>query len=413
MTVNMSLINRREFGGAALALGVQTGNLSGAAGLDETLRAALKQRRIPAAVAMVATAGKTTYTGAFGKRDSASGVDVTPDSIFRIASMTKAITSTAAMQLVERGTLELDEPVSKHLPELAGLRVLEGFDKSTGKPILHPAKPVLLKHLLTHTAGFAYDRWDENLLKYLTQPGSGSRVPPLVFEPGARWEYGISLDVTGRLVEKVTGLTLAEYFQRNILGPLGMVDTGFSVPGKKFDRMVSTWQRQSDGFLTENPRTPPPDPPKSFNGGGGLYSTAGDYVRFMQMILRRGKGGDNQVILQAKTVEMMASNQIGDISAGKMKSLKPAESSDVDFHPGFTDGFGFGFLINSTAYEGGRSAGSLAWAGLANTFYWIDPRRGVCAVLLMQFLPFCDTEAMGTLRDFERAVYASLPGSPA
>lgn len=96
-----------------------------------------------------------------------------------------------------------------------------------------------------------------------------------------------------------------------------------------------------------------------------------------------------------------------------MKSLKPAESSDVDFHPGFTDGFGFGFLINSTAYEGGRSAGSLAWAGLANTFYWIDPRRGVCAVLLMQFLLFCDTEAMGTLRDFERAVYASLPGSPA
>jgi CubicO group peptidase (beta-lactamase class C family) len=230
----------------------------------------------------------------------------------------------------------------------------------------------------------------------------------LLFEPGTRWEYGTNLDWTGRLVEAVSGETLETYFQRNILAPLGMRDTGFSVPAEKFDRLVSVYQRQSDGSLKENPRTPPA-PPKTFNGGGGLYSTAGDYARFMQMILRRGRSSDGKQILRADTVDMMTSNQIGDLSAGKMKSVRPERSSDVDFHPGFSDKFGFGFLINTVAYEGGRSAGSLAWGGLENTFFWIDPRRGVCAVLLMQFLPFCDTEAMGLLHDFERAVYAALP----
>ena len=154
--------------------------------------------------------------------------------------------------------------------------------------------------------------------------------------------------------------------------------------------------------LTANPRKQP-SVTKYFNGGGGLYSTAGDYVRFMQMILRHGKP-----VLQEKSVAMMESNQIGEFGAGKMKSFAPSRSSDVDFHPGFKDGFGFGFLINSVGYEGGRSAGSLAWAGIENTFFWIDPRKELCAVLMMQFLPFCDAQAIGLLRDYERALYATL-----
>jgi Beta-lactamase class C and other penicillin binding proteins len=226
-------------------------------------------------------------------------------------------------------------------------------------------------------------------------------------EPGTRWEYGTNIDWTGRLVETVSGQTLEAYFQANILRPLGMQDTGFTVPADKFDRLVSSYQRQADGSLKENPRTPP-DAPKSFNGGGGLFSTARDYVRFMQMILHRGRSGRAGQILRPGTVAMMTTNQIGEMSAGKMKTVRPERSSDVDFHPGFTDGFGFGFLINTAAYEGGRSAGSLAWAGIENTFFWIDPQRDLCAVLLMQFLPFCDSEAIGLLRDFERAVYASV-----
>jgi CubicO group peptidase (beta-lactamase class C family) len=225
-----------------------------------------------------------------------------------------------------------------------------------------------------------------------------------MFEPGTRWEYGTNVDWAGRLVEKVSGQTLEVYFQRHILEPLGMRDTGFILPLEKFDRLVGSYQRQSDGSLKERPRTQPA-PPTSFNGGGGLYSTAEDYVRFMQMLLRRGRGPNKQTILQAKTVDLMASNQIGELRAGILKSMKPEVSSDLDLHPGFIDKFGLGFLINPAAYKDGRSAGSLAWAGLMNTYFWIDPRRGVCGVVLMQFLPFADTEAIGLVGDFERAVY--------
>jgi methyl acetate hydrolase len=409
----MPLITRRDLGVLALLVGTRARRLLAAGGLDETLRAGVRSRAIPCAAAMVATASNTLYEGAFGKRDSASTIDVTIDSIFHIASMTKPVTAVAAMQLVEQGKLGLDDPVARHLPQLAKLQVLEGFDKDTNKPLLRPArKPVLLRHLLTHTSGFVYDNWDANLVRYLKQSGSvdpdtGTPAHPLMFEPGTRWEYGTSMDWAGRLVEAVSGQTLEEYFQRNILQPLGMKDTSFIVPEDKFDRLVSVWQRQGDGSLKESPRTPPA-PPKSYNGGGGLNSTPRDYVRFMQMILRRGGAGGGQQVLRPRTVDLMASNRIGGLSAGKLKSVNPENSSDVDFHPGFTDGFGFGFLINSKAYQGGRSAGSLAWAGIRNTFFWIDPRRGICATLMMQFYPFCDREAMGLLRDFEQSVYATV-----
>ncbi len=371
----------------------------------------MQRRKIPAVAAMVATADKITYEGAFGKRDSASGVDLKTDSIFAIASMTKAITTAAALQLVEKGKLTLDEPAAKHLPELGKLNVLEGFD-STGKPILRPAtKPVTLRNLMTHTSGFAYDTWDEKILKYTSQsggaiaPGTVAPLVPLSFDPGTRWQYGYGLDWTGRLVETVSGQTLEQYFQSNILQPLGMKDTSFILPAEKFDRLVSVYTRQSDGSLKENPRTLP-TPPKAFNGGGGLYSTAPDYVRFMQMILHQGRGNGKDQILQPKTVQMMSSNQVGSIAAGRLKTARPAISSDVDFHPGATDKYTFGFLMNPTAYEGGRSAGSLAWAGVYNTYYWIDPRRSLCAVVMMQFLPFADREGVGLLRDFEHAVYS-------
>jgi CubicO group peptidase (beta-lactamase class C family) len=379
--------------------------------MDDTLRGSMTRRKIPCVVAMVASPDKVTYTGAFGKRDVQSGINVKPDSTFAIASMTKAITSTAVMQLVEQGKVNLREPVSKYLPQLAKLDVITGFD-AAGKPILHPAtKPVTTHHLLTHTSGFAYDTWDETMLKYNSQhggPSAGTVAPltPLIFEPGTRWQYGTSADWQGRLVEAVSGLTLEQYFQRNILQPLGMKDTTFVFPADKFDRLVSSARRQPDGSLKEDARAVPV-PPKEYNGGGGLFSTAPDYVLFMQMILRHGKGTSGAQILQPKTVAMMTTNQIGNISAGKLKTYRPTVSSDMDLHPGATDGFTYGFLINNTPYPDGRSAGTLAWAGIENTFYWIDPKRSLCAVVMMQFFPFVDTQAVGLLGDFERAVYAS------
>ena len=186
-----------------------------------------------------------------------------------------------------------------------------------------------------------------------------------------------------------------------------MHDTSYLLPASKFDRLVSTYTRQPDGSLKQSPRVPP-TAPKEFNGGGGLFSTTSDYTRFMQMILGKGRGVNGARILKAKTVESMEVNQIGALTAGKMKTMRPENSADVDIQPGQTEKWGLGFLINTTAYPGGRSAGSLAWAGLYNTFYWIDPKRSLCAVIMMQFLPFVDKEAVGLLGDFERAVYSAL-----
>ncbi len=343
--------------------------------IDDALRNGTAQRKIPVAVGMVANAHTVTYAGAFGAQ---------VDSIFQIASMTKAITTVAALQLVERGKVKLDAPVEQYLPALANLQVLEG-DK------LRPARnKVTLKHLLTHTSGICYDTWDGDMFRYVAKMGSIPTPPPLMFEPGTRWQYGMGVDWAGRLVEKISGVSLEEYFQTHILKPLGMVDTSYILPASKLERLVP---------LKGSPRVMP-TPPKEFNGGGGLYSTTADYVKFMQMILQ--KGGK---ILQPKTVASMKVNQIGAATAGKMKSYRPDRSSDVDIQPGHTEKWGLGFLINTTAYEKGRSAGSLAWAGLFNTFYWIDPRKNLCAVLMMQFLPFVDKEAVGLLGDFEKAVY--------
>ncbi len=398
-----------------LLLGSQAQRLFGASGsapaIDRVLREGIERRKIPCVAAMVASADKILYSGAFGKRDSASGIDVQPDSIFAIASMTKAVTSVAAMQLVEQGRLKLDEPVARHLPQLAKPSVIEGFNPD-GMPVLRPAsKPITLRHLLTHTSGFAYPTWSEEMFKYTQSvpiPISAvAPLVPLVFDPGTRWQYGYSADWVGRLVETVSGLTLEQYFQRNILQPLGMNDTSFLFPPEKFDRLVSQSRRQNGGPLQEVPRALPAKP-TAYNGGGGLNSTAPDYIRFMQMILRYGRSGVRDEILTARSVEMMSVNQIGDLGAGKLKTTQPNLSSDVDMHPGFVDKWGLGFLINTVAYPGGRSAGSLAWAGVYNTFYWIDPPRGVCAVIMMQYLPFVDKEAVGLLGDFERAVYANL-----
>jgi CubicO group peptidase (beta-lactamase class C family) len=405
-------LSRRELGRALLLAPQAIRRLAAAASattkIDDALRTGIAQRKIPAAVGIVADKSKTIYSGAFGARDS-SGPPVTLDSIFAIASMTKPVTTVAALQLVEQGKVKLEEPVSKYLPQFATVQVLDAFDEHGAAILRPPTTPVTLKHLLTHTSGLCYDRWFEKAFRYtsrLKTPAPAGTLGPLMFDPGTGWQYGTGIDWAGRLVEAVSGINLEEYFQTKILRPLEMRDTSFILPESKFDRLVSTYQRKN-GALEQNPRQPAP-PPKSYNGGGGLYSTAPDYVRFMQMILGKGRGVNGAQILQAKTVDAMETNQIGQATAGKMKSFDANLSSDVDMQPGFIEKWGYGFLINTSAYSGGRSAGSLAWAGIFNTFFWIDPKRSLCAALLMQFLPFVDKEAVGLLSDFERTVYSSV-----
>lgn len=356
---------------------------------------AVRRLQIPCAVAMAATPDRTYFQAAFGE----SAID----SIFAIASMTKAVTTVAVLQLVERGLLDLDAPAGIHLPALGGLPLLVGFSDDGSPRFSEESYPVTARQLLSHTAGFSYP-WNHPLAERY-----GRVDPPfLVHKPGTQWHYGTNIDWAGRLVEAISGQSLEDYFQQHILRPLGMTDTSFLVPDNKFSRLVTSYQREAPGALVAQPRVPPPVP-DFFNGGGGLYSTAPDYLRFLQMWMRQGRAGNGFQVLGETMIAEMAVNQVGSMEAGRMRTTMPYRTCDVDFHPGERDQFGLGFLINPIAYPNGRAAGSLAWAGIRNTFYWIDPARGICALLLMQFLPFCDPAALSLLLDFETALYAELP----
>lgn len=354
---------------------------------------------IPAASGVVATAEGVVWTGTAGAARA--------DSIFRIFSMTKPVTSVAAMQLVEQGRIGLDEPASKWLPEVARAQVLQGFDAS-GRPRLRaPRRAVTVRHLLTHTSGFGYEFTSEEVLRYSEVTGEGGMADrrrgvlnsPLLFDPGERWQYGVSTDLLGKLVCEVSGMGLGTYFEKNVFGPLGMTETGFSLPEERWGRLLPTYGRQADGSLVEV-RFAEPRAPEFESGGGGLLGTAQDYTKFLQMLLRGGAP-----LLKRETVEEMARNQVGGLKAGILKSTMPQYSLDADFHPGYDDRWGLGFLLNETAYEGGRSAGSLAWAGLANTYFWVDREKRVAGILLLQMLPFFDAGCLAALREFERAVY--------
>lgn len=383
--------------------------------IDQVLREAVKKGKLPGIVAMVAVGDQVIYQGAAGSRDTLKNISMTLDSIFRIASMTKPITAVAVMQLVESGRVKLDEPAATYLPELSLVQVLVEFDSATGKPEFRsPKTPPTVRQLLSHTSGYVYESFDQKLHDYaasgavppLSQGDDGFLKAPLVFDPGSRWEYGISYDWLGKLVEKISGQTLADYFREHIFQPLGMTDTFFDVPPQKQARVVAFHQRQQDGRFEESPPEPA-KPVRSFYGGGGLYSTASDYLKFEQMLLGGGKRGSNR-ILQPETVEKMSRNQIGDLTLVELRSLTPQFAKDPIRIPGSLDKFGLGLAINTKPVEGGRSAGSLAWAGIYNTFFWIDPPQKTYAVIMMQILPFSDDTAISVAERFERAVYAHL-----
>ena len=336
---------------------------------------------------------------------------MTRDTVFRIASMIKLITSVAALQLVEQGKLSLDAPVPDIDPALGSPQVLDGFD-AKGIPQLRPAKrPVSLRHLLTHTAGFSYRLWDARAVRYsidLLPPPQRRGAPrtPLMFDPGERWQYGTSIDWVGRIVESIGGERLDVYFRRHIFDPLGMNDTAFVISPQQRAREASAHRRGPDGSLAPQPMEGQ-SARQSFSGGGGIYSTGPDYLTFIRMLLRGGSLGGVR-ILRPDTVALMGHNQIGNIEAGIMKTTVPAVSNDVDFFPGISLKWGFGHMINMQAVPGGRSAGSLTWGGLFNTYYWIDPATRIAAVFMTQVLPFADHRALRIYRQFERGVYGAV-----
>ncbi|PAY10396.1 MULTISPECIES: serine hydrolase domain-containing protein [Bradyrhizobium] len=382
--------------------------------IDQVLRQKSEAKEIPGVVAVAATGKDVIYEGAFGKRDLSKSDPMTADSVFWIASMTKAVTSAGAMQLVEQGKLSLDEPIGKLLPDLAAPQVLDGFD-AKGEPKLRPAKaPITLRKLMTHTAGFCYDLWNADMGKYMEKTGTPGIISclnaalktPLASDPGTRWEYGINIDFVGKAVEAASGKKLDAYLRDNMFAPLGMSDTGFKITDNMRKRLVGMHARGEDGTLAAMPFELEQNP-EFHMGGGGLYSTAADYIKFCQMILNKGKGNGNQ-LLKPETVAAMGQNQMGDLSVSKMTTAAPPYTNDVDLYPDQVKKWGLSFLINTAKTPEGRSPGSLAWAGLANTYYWIDPSRDVCGVILTQLLPFADKHSLEAFAGFEKGIYAGL-----
>jgi methyl acetate hydrolase len=372
--------------------------------IDTALQASVNAREIPGVVALAANEQSVLYEGAFGVRNLAGASPMSADTIFRVASMVKLLTSVAALQLVERGKLKLDEPAGKIDPTLGSPQILVGFD-AKGIPRLRPAqKPLTLRNLLTHTSGFSYPLWDTNAIRYLKVARRNPALPrtALMFEPGSRWAYGGSLDRVGRMVEIASGHNLDRYFRDNITGPLGMNDTGFSITEKQRARQASLHVRGADGKLVPQPFEKPPVL-TVFSGGGGIYSTALDYLTLLQAQLNGGSLRGESILLP-ETVALMSTNQIGNVEAGILKTTNPALSNDVDFFPGIHLRWGLGHMINVDPVPDGRKAGSLTWAGLFNTYYWIDPTMRIAGVIMMQILPFADRQALKVYRQFERGI---------
>jgi methyl acetate hydrolase len=382
--------------------------------LDALFSQAVESKKMPGIVAVAATDKGPVYEGAFGTREIGTNAPMTLDTVVWIASMTKAITATAAMQLVERGKLSLDRPAADVVPELATAQVLDGFD-GAGQPRRRaPKRPITLKHLLTHTAGFGYEIWRPEIAQYqqvtntpgITTCTNAALTTPLLFDPGDRWEYGINIDWAGKMVEAAAGQRLDRYFQDNILGPLGMKDTSFKLSPSQRARLSAVHQRDDKGALAPVEFALPEDP-EFLMGGGGLYGTAPDYLAFAQMIMRGGSHKGAQV-LRRETVDQMAQNHIGPIEIGAMTTAIPPLSNDVELFPGMSKKWGLSFLINTQTASTGRSAGSLAWAGLANTYFWIDRTKQVCGVFLSQLLPFYDHTAIDLFGKFETEVYRAV-----
>ncbi|GHF66875.1 CubicO group peptidase (beta-lactamase class C family) [Amycolatopsis bartoniae] len=374
--------------------------------IDALLAAAVKDGVAPGVVAVAATADEVIYRGAVG---TGGNGPLSPDSVVYIASMTKLLTAIAALQQVEKGTLTLDAPIATVLPELTELQVLEGYD-ADGAEIARPAKSQpTLRQLLTHTGGFAYNFWNERIDRYTREHDVPTIVAsreltlfnPLVADPGTEWNYGHHLEWVGKAVERVSGLNLEDYLRQNVFGPLQLTGSGF-VLGERRERLASMNVRTEDGGTTPIDLVIDQEP-EFYMGGGGLYSTPEDYLTVLRMLLNGGTLG-GVTILSQKTIEEARDNHIGELTVGRLVTTDPASTFDVEFLPGTTKKWSLLGMYNVEDTPGGRSAGSLFWAGLSNTFFWVDWTRGHAGALFTQMLPFADPRILAVFDEFEDAV---------
>ncbi len=375
--------------------------------LDAYLSRSVEQTKIPGLVAIVTSRDSELYRGAFGFADVARGRPMSVDTIHNIASMTKPITSFVVMTLAEEGRLALDDPIADHLPGVVPTEVFASVDAAARQFTSKPAvRPVTIRHLLSNTSGLGYPFSNETLFALIgaTVPSPSVTDYPLLFDPGTRWAYGESTRVLGSMIEAVTGDGLYEFYRTRVFGPLGMNDTAWRVPERKLSRVVTAHETDGDE-LVELPNPTSGELGGAPRGDGGLYSTAPDYAKFLRMLLSGGLAPDGTRLLSADGVALMGENQIGDLHIELQPAANPARTRPFPLNAGH-DVFGLGFQITA-AHEDPelRSPGSLSWAGIRNTQFWLDPARGIGAVLLMQYLPFYDETALAVLEGFERRVY--------
>lgn len=387
-------------------LEAQTFSDAGKAEIDSYLQQAIADTQIPGMVALVVNKDGIIYEKAFGLRDVANNKPMTTDTIFRLASMTKPVTSMGIMMLVEEGKVDLDAPVSTYLPELNNPQVFMLYNLQDGKYKAEPAKAnYTVRQLLTHTSGLGYTFTSDILVKEMTgvQGARATRLP-LLFEPGTQWHYGESTRVLGEIIEAVSGQELAAFLEARILGPLKMDDTTYDVSAANNER-VATVHRSDGSKLVEVPN-PAGVISSPHQGDGGLSGTASDYAEFIRMYLNDGMGESGRLI-KAETLELMGKSGTGNVKVQTMRSTNKLTSEDFPIGAG-VDTYALGFQRTESANPDMRSVGSLAWAGIYNTEFWIDPEKEIGAILLMQYLPFYDKDAIEVLQGFEQRLYSNL-----
>jgi methyl acetate hydrolase len=396
------------FGYAVRSAGLPTLDAGGAAAIDRMFQAAVDTGEIPGVVAAVTNRDQIVYLKAFGKQDVARGIPMSTDTVFRIASMTKPVTSVAVMMLYEQGRLKLDDEAGIYVPSMKDRQVVMTFNQSEKGPTYttRPARQeITVRQLLTHTSGLAYSFTSAVTLALQMKTGKDQTDLPLLFDPGTKWNYSPATAVLGSIVEKLGGQSLEEFDQAKIFRPLGMADTSYLLPAEKTGRLATVHQREAAALVeSPNPATYTP----SVRGDGGLVSTASDYSAFLQMLLNEGARRGTR-LLKAESVRLMTSNQIGSLVVETMPAAMPRVSDAFPFGAG-KDKFGLGFQIAATdgtsAHE--RAAGSYTWAGIDNTHFWVDPKNGIGVVILTQVLPFYNPTSMDVMRRFEHLIYENL-----
>ncbi|WP_428423271.1 serine hydrolase domain-containing protein [Methylibium sp.] len=369
----------------------------------------------PGVVAMATDARGNFYEGAAGRRELGTDPPMTADTVMCLFSCTKALTGVTLMQLVEEGLVSLDDPAKKHVPDIGAIQVLDGFDAKGVPKTRAPRRDITVNDLMLHTAGFGYEFFSAEDLAYRRAKGIPTIIANcydaiksvLLFDPGERWNYGVNIDWIGKVVEAVRGRRLGEVMAEHLFMPLGMADTAFVLTPAMQSRRASLHMRAPDGKLTPVPDLVLPQPPEMDMGGHGLYGTAGDYMKFIRMLLNDGAGANGRV-LRAETVQRMSRNGLGALKSGGWVTSNPSLSNTGEFFPGLSKSWAYTFMVNDEDAPTGRPAGSLMWAGLGNLYYWIDRKNGIGGFWGTQILPFQDVASYPGFVDFESAVYRCL-----